>query len=78
MGHIELADMDEEHEFLREISDRMAGAALLSASLRWGIEGTLDNRVDLPELSVRLQELVEHTLAMVEARRRKLGKQSSA
>lgn len=64
--------MANEEEFLRELSDQSAGAALLSASVRWGLEGALDNKVDLPSLAVRLQEIMERMLAMIEARRRQL------
>jgi hypothetical protein len=62
----------QEQEFLTKLSDLAASAALLSAAVRWGIEGQLDNREDLPSLSIRLQETIETTVALVESRRRNL------
>ena len=64
--------MDNEDEFLTRLSDHAAGAALLGASLRWGIEGILDNKEDLPDIAIRLQEMLEETLTLIEGRRRLL------
>jgi len=64
--------METEDEFLRHCSDEMAGAALLGASLRWGLEGVLPNKEDLPDLAVRLQELLEAMATRIEKRRRHL------
>jgi hypothetical protein len=64
--------METEEEFLHKLSELMTGTMLGSATLRWSVEGVLEDKVDIESLAIKLQENLEALVELVENRRRQV------